>query len=142
LGRIEETTMKRSQLTALLTGLVVAYSVTPSASEQQCRPSLSSKASGHSEVVDQQRKWTAVLDVDASSCASAAGSFEIEFVRQKEFGPDLTFTERFTWRPGKTEVALDIWWDEWLDAHRISKVAPCPCRDLAYPDQTDVQLRR
>ena len=23
---------------------------------------------------------------------------------------------------------LDIWWDEWVQDYRVSRVAPCPCR--------------
>jgi uncharacterized protein YjiS (DUF1127 family) len=93
-----------------------------------CRPNISPKASAHSEVVNFQRKWTGVFAVDASRCATAAGSFEIEFVRLKEVGPDLPFTEAFAWRAERTEASLDLTWDEWVDAHRILEIAPCPCR--------------
>jgi hypothetical protein len=56
-------------------------------------------------------------------------SFDIEFVRLKEVGPDLSFKERFTWRPDQVEVGLDLTWDEWVNDYRIGEVAPCPCRD-------------
>src|ERR1700733_3310381 len=39
------------------------------------------------------RTRTATLTVDASRCAETTGRFEIKFVRVKEFGPDLVFTE-------------------------------------------------
>jgi hypothetical protein len=40
----------------------------------------------------------------------------------------MQFIERFSWAQGKTNVSLDIWWDEWLQNYRIIRVAPCPCR--------------
>jgi hypothetical protein len=55
--------------------------------------------------------------------------FEIKFVRLKEMGPDLLFTERFTWRPGLVEVALDLWWDEAVQDYWIGDVRACRCAD-------------
>ena len=42
-----------------------------------------------------ERKWTAVVSVDASRCATTAGSFEIIFSRQKENGLEIEFREQF-----------------------------------------------
>jgi hypothetical protein len=78
-----------------------------------------------SEARNRQRTWTGVLSVDASPCSSAFGEFEIEFTRLKENAPDLRFVERFTWASGK--VSLEIWWDEWVQDYRVSRIAPCPC---------------
>jgi uncharacterized protein YjiS (DUF1127 family) len=113
----------------LLCGLLIAASAGQAVSQEICKPSLSPKASGHSDVVSFQRRWTGVFAVDASRCSAAAGPFEIEFVRLKDSGPDLPFKERFTWRPDQVEVSLDLSWDEWVNAYRISDVAPCPCRN-------------
>jgi hypothetical protein len=66
----------------------------------------------HTRAQNQQRKWTATLTVDASRCATTIGQFEIRFVRLKEFGPDLGFTEKFRWIPGSVEASLNFWWDE------------------------------
>ena len=112
----------------LLAGLLVASGATRAPSQEICKPSLSANAAGHSDVVNFERRWTGVFAVDASRCSTAAGSFDVEFVRLKEVGPDLAFTERFTWTPEQVDVSLDITWDEWVDAYRIRDVAPCPCR--------------
>ena len=55
--------------------------------------------------------------------------FEIEFTRLKETAPDLRFTERFTWASGRSEVSIDMWWDEWFEDYRIAHIAACPCLD-------------
>jgi uncharacterized protein YjiS (DUF1127 family) len=113
----------------LVAGLLVVSSITQALSQEVCKPSLTTKESGHSDVVNFQRKWTGVFAVDASRCSTAAGPFDIEFVRLKEVGPDLSFTEKFTWRPEQVEVGLDLSWDEWVSAYRIGDVASCPCRN-------------
>jgi hypothetical protein len=73
------------------------------------------------------RKWTEVLAVDASRCVGTSGAFEIKFVRIKEMGPDLLFSERFKWNPGQTQVSLDFWWDEAVRNYWIGDVSPCGC---------------
>jgi uncharacterized protein YjiS (DUF1127 family) len=118
----------RAGAVGLLCGLLTALPATHAEGREICRPILSTRASGHSEVVNLQRRWTGVFAVDASRCATATGSFEIEFVRLKEVGPDLAFTEPFTWRAERMEASLDLTWDEWVSSYRIQEVAPCPCR--------------
>jgi hypothetical protein len=59
-------------------------------------------------------------------CASS-GAFEIKFVRIKETGPDLLFSERFQWSPGLTQVSLDFWWDEAVLDYWIADVPSCGC---------------
>ena len=120
--------MHRSQSAFLLCSLFVASGAVLAGSQEVCKPALSLKDSEHSEVVRFQRKWTGAFVVDASRCATTTGFFEVEFVRLKEIGPDLSFAERFMWNPGQTEVTLDLAWDEWVNAHRIGQVHPCPCR--------------
>jgi hypothetical protein len=112
----------------LLAGLVSAAGATGAANQAFCRPAIAPGPSGHSDVVNRQRTWTGTFAVDASPCATAAGFFTVDFVRLKEIGPDLSFTELFTWQAGRTEVSLDLAWDEWVNAHRIGDIAPCPCR--------------
>src|ERR1700709_1511329 len=77
-----------------------------------CKPVLTFKEVTFSEAQNRSRKWTGVLAVDASRCVAASGAFEIKFVRIKEMGSDLLFSERFKWSPGLTQVSLDFWWDE------------------------------
>jgi hypothetical protein len=94
-----------------------------------CKPALTVRDATFSEARNQQRKWTATLAVDSSHCAENSGSFEIKFIRLKEFGPDLLFTERFSWGAPVVEVSLGFWWDESVGDFWIGDVAPCSCAD-------------
>ena len=113
----------------LLAGILGAAGATRSESQPVCRPALSLERSAHFDMLNQQRRWTGVVAVDAARCAATAGAFAIEFVRDKENAPVVAFTEHFTWRPGRTEVTVELWRDEWIDANRIVDVAPCACRE-------------
>ncbi|MFL6796622.1 MAG: hypothetical protein ACJ8F3_04345 [Xanthobacteraceae bacterium] len=93
-----------------------------------CKPRLTVEQAQFSEAKNQQRRWSAVLNADASACAALSGAFEMQFIRLKEMAPDLAFVERFTWTAGRTEISLDFWWDEAVLEHSIRSVAPCPCR--------------
>jgi hypothetical protein len=111
---------------ALIVGML-SLNAPQSLAQETCIPALTIKEARISEVSHLQRTWTGVLAVDAARCATASGAFQIAFTRLKEFGPDTSFTERFSWGEGQTEVSLDIWWDEWLQDARIVDIAPCPC---------------
>jgi hypothetical protein len=113
----------------LLAGSIVLSSATQTVGQQMCKPRLSLQEVRLSEVQNQQRKWTAVLGVDASRCATATGRFDINFMRLKETGPDLPFAEHFMWRPGQLEVSVDLWVDEAVLDYSIGDIAPCPCRE-------------
>lgn len=104
----------------------------PAAAAVACKPAVTPQKVLISEPSGSQRLWTAVLAVDARTCASTSGSFEIDFVRQKETAPDLQFTERFTWRPGTIEVSIDIWIDETITDFRVGFVAPCVCPEPPF----------
>jgi hypothetical protein len=121
--------MHRSTSRLLLAGMLGAAGATPSASQPVCRPGLAIERSAHFDMVEQQRRWTGVVGVDAARCASPAGAFAIEFIRHKENAPVVAFTEHFTWRPGQTEVTVELWRDEWIEANRILDIAPCRCRE-------------
>jgi hypothetical protein len=119
--------MYRSRiLVALALGFVLS-SVTQTMAQVDCRPSLTFKELKWSEPQNQMRKWTGVLSVDATRCKATSGPFEIKFIRLKEFGPDLLFTEKFLWSPGLVEVSLDFWWDESVDDYWIGDVLSCGC---------------
>jgi hypothetical protein len=75
-----------------------------------------------------QRYWAAVLAVDASSCATTSGPFEILFDLLSETAPDDNFTRSFSWTPGTTNIAVDLMAQEWIDGYRLS-IATCPCHD-------------
>jgi hypothetical protein len=82
-----------------------------------------------SEAQNHLQEWTGTISIDATRCASTSGPFEIKFVRIKEIGPDLLFTESFTWSPGLIEVLLDFWWDEAVLDYWNGDVSPCECLD-------------
>jgi hypothetical protein len=78
--------------------------------------------------------WRATIAVDASFCATRSGAFEIDFVRIKEYSPDLQFTERFRWNTGQFEVSLELAHDESILEYRIGFIAPCVCREFPGAD--------
>jgi len=99
--------------------------------QQTCRPALAFKEVRFSEMQPPtlERKWTAVLSVDASRCATTSGRFEIVFSRLKENGIEIEFQEQFMWRPDSVEVSVDFWADEAVERYWLDNVAACPCRD-------------
>ncbi len=109
--------------------LLPCVGTVPAESQPLCKPAILSKSARSSEVLNQEHRWTAVFAVDASRCATNSGTFDIDFVREKEYGPDLTFKQRFIWRPGQTEIAMDLWWDERIRDYRVGEITACPCRD-------------
>jgi hypothetical protein len=119
----------RSHLCALLAGLIAACGATQAVGQSACKPVFTVKEVRFSEVRLSQRVWTALLDVDASRCATSSGRFDINFIRLKEMAPDLPFTEQFTWSSGEIEVSVNFWEDEAVLAYSIGTVAACPCRD-------------
>jgi hypothetical protein len=124
--------MFRSCLSAVLAGVVGLASVTQALGQQSCRPTLAFKQVQFSQMQPpkMERKWTAVVSVDASRCAAnSAGYFEIVFSRLKEIGPEIEFRERFAWRPPAVNVSVDFWADEAVEHYWLGGVTPCPCRD-------------
>ena len=103
----------------------------PAVAAPLCKPSLVFKTVRFSDVHPEtmERRWTALLTVDASRCATASGRFEILFSRLKENGPEVEFVEPFTWKPDLVEVSVDFWADEAVEGYWLNKVAPCPCRE-------------
>src|SRR5262245_3500151 len=87
-------------LLRFLAGATVLASVSPAVGQQQCKPALAFQEVRLSEMrpPSLERKWTAVVTVDASRCAAnSTGTFEIGFSRLKETGREIEFRERFTW---------------------------------------------
>jgi hypothetical protein len=119
--------MCRSCVWVALAASLVLSGVTPTMAQVACRPNLTFKEVKFSKARNQLRTWTGLLSVDAARCATTSGPFEITFVRLKEIGPDLLFTERFTWRSGLIQVSLDFWWDESVGDFWIGDVPPCGC---------------
>ena len=113
----------------MVAALITACGAIQAVGESACKPVLTVKEVRFSEVRQLQRIWTALLDVDASRCATSSGRFDINFVRLKEMAPDLPFTEQFTWRPGAIEVSVDFWADEAVLTYSVGAIARCTCRD-------------
>ena len=55
-----------------------------------------------------ERRWTAVLSVDASRCTTTSGSFGLVFSRLKENGPTSEFEEQFVWTLPSVMVSVDF----------------------------------
>jgi hypothetical protein len=114
-------------LATLLAGIVAGFA-TPSLAAPLCTPDLAIASAQLSDMRASQRTWTARIAVDASQCATTSGRFFIRFVRLKEVGPDLPFSEAFTWQQGTVEVSTDFAADEAVLAASIGYVRPCACR--------------
>jgi hypothetical protein len=123
--------MYRSYVIGLLAGSIGLISMTQAISQQRCWPALAFKEIRFSEMKPPtlERKWTAVLSVDASRCATTSGHFEIVFSRLKENGIEIEFREQFMWRPDSVEVSVGFWADEAVERYWLNNVAACPCRD-------------
>jgi hypothetical protein len=122
--------MYRSCIFALLAGSIGLMGVTQAAGQQTCRPALAFTVVQFSEMElpVMEWKWTAVVSVDASRCAlNSSGYFEIGFLRLKENGVDIKFSEKFAWLPPSVEVAVDFWADEAVERYWIDNISTCPC---------------
>ena len=100
------------------------------AAEMICAPKLSVQKT---ELTDMQppalvRFWFAVISVDTSVCAARAGHFDVVITRTIEYGPDLTFRERFVWTPPSVTVAIDFSANEAVGAYWLENVTTCSCR--------------
>jgi len=118
-------------MAALLAGCIALSGLTPAVAGPGCKPALTIRDVRFSPTQPEtmERRWTALVSVDASACAASSGRFDILFSRLKENAPDMDFVERFTWKPGLMEVSVDFWADEAVDGYWLSHVAACPCRE-------------
>jgi hypothetical protein len=118
----------RPSRSILLAATLVFAAAMPAVAAPLCRPALAVNEVRFSDIQQAQRVWTARVDVDASRCAARSGRFDIEFTRLKETGLDVTFSQAFSWRPGKVAVATMFSEDEAVADYAIAYVAPCECR--------------
>jgi hypothetical protein len=115
-----------------LRALAVAIGLVGATQAFACQPALVFKDVRFTEMkpVTLERTWTAVVSVDASTCAAnARGSFEIVFMRLKETAPDMEFRERFTWAPPAVTVSVDFASDEAVERYHIANITACACAD-------------
>ena len=122
--------MRRSSPSRLVAVAVVLAGASYALAEPSCRPTLVFKHVAFSPIQPptMQRKWTAVVSVDASRCvAGSNGHFEIVFTRLQEFGPDSEAHEEFTWAAPEVSVAISFAPSEAIERYRIGKITPCAC---------------
>jgi hypothetical protein len=123
--------MCRTFISGLVAGAFALASVEQAASQAVCRPKLTVTGVQFSEIIPTtlERKWTAVVSVDASRCISdSVGYFDIIFMRLKENAVDLEFREQFIWLSPSVKVGIDLWADEAVDQYWIANITPCRCR--------------
>jgi hypothetical protein len=123
-------TLRLPPRTAWCAGIVAVLAATQSLAAPLCTPDLALAGAQLSAMRAAQRIWTARIAVDASQCATTSGRFFIRFVRLKETGPDLSFVEAFTWRPGEIDVSTVFAADEAVLDAAIGYVRPCACREI------------
>jgi|SRR5215475_13479988 len=121
--------MQPPRLSFLLAGVMALLGATHTGAETMCRPTLTVEQVRFSEPGGQQRLWSAIVTVDASSCATTSGPFYVNFVRLKEMAPDVLFSEEFTWKPGQVEISVEFWLDEAVLNYWIGYVPTCSCRN-------------
>jgi hypothetical protein len=122
--------MYRACIFGFLVGITGLTSVTQVLAQQVCKPAMAFKEVQFSGMQSPtlERKWTAVISVDATHCAeSSTGYFEIVFTRRKEGAPDIQFREKFKWLSPSVKVALDFWADEAVERYWIDNITECSC---------------
>jgi uncharacterized membrane protein YtjA (UPF0391 family) len=124
--------MRRPIVYALLAGSLGFVPISGAVGAGPCKPNLDLKEVRLSPIQppSMERKWTAVVSVDASGCAAnSAGYFEIVFVRSLEIGPEFEFREQFVWMPPSVKVGVDFGAYEAVERYRIDNITPCACRN-------------
>jgi hypothetical protein len=99
-----------------------------------CKPLLLTKAVREVRPSSPQAlpwKWQATIVADTSFCATRSGNFEMDFVRIKEYSPDLQFTQTFRWSQKQFDVSMELSVDEAILEFRIGFIAPCVCRETS-----------
>ena len=76
--------------------------------------------------------WKATIVTDNSYCATRSGGFEIDFIRIKEYSPDMQFTERYKWTAGQFDVTVELTADESIQDYRLGFIVPCVCREYPF----------
>jgi hypothetical protein len=123
--------MYRSCAAWLLAGSIGPLGMTQAVGQQTCEPALAFKAVQFSGMQPPtlERRWTAIVSVDASRCTTTTGYFAIGFSRFKEIGPEIEFREQFIWSSPSVKVGVDSWADEAVANYWIDSVQACPCAE-------------
>jgi hypothetical protein len=123
----KSTTLLLLMLWSLLLGTVSSFS------QVACKPLVSIKSVREVRAPSPPAlpwKWNATLLADTSFCATRSGNFEMDFVRIKEYSPDLQFTHKFRWSENEFDVLMELSPDEAILEFRIGFIAPCVCREI------------
>ncbi len=108
-------TLRRGALTSLSACALVAAWATDALAAITCKPLLSIKNVRELRTAErpvQPWTWKATVVADASYCATKSGNFEIDFIRIKEYSPDVQFTEKYRWNSGQFDVSIELAADE------------------------------
>ena len=91
--------MDRSCIACLLAGGIELVGATQAVGQQSCKPTLAFKQVQFSGMQPPtgERKWTAVVSVDASRCTNDCRIFRDRVLAAKEDGGEIEFRERFQW---------------------------------------------
>jgi hypothetical protein len=122
--------MCRTLVSALLASTLVFAGVAQASSPAVCRPKLAVTGIQFSGMTPptMERRWTAIVTVDASRCAAkASGYFDLGITRQKESGYELDFREQFVWLAPSVRIGVDFSADEAVERYWIENVTPCVC---------------
>lgn len=124
--------IRRSALAFAAAGFIANMMATGAVAAVTCKPILTVKnvREVRTSTFPQPWTWTATIFADRTFCATRSGTFEIDFVRIKEYAPDLQFTEKFKWGTGQFEVTIELGADEAILNYRIGFIAPCVCREI------------
>ena len=101
--------LRRRALTSLL-ACALAWP-TAAAAAITCKPILSVKNVRELRSAErpvQPWTWKATIVADATYCATRSGNFEIDFIRIKEYSPDVQFTEKVRWSAGQIDVSFEL----------------------------------
>jgi hypothetical protein len=117
---------------AAVTGFIANMMATGAMAAVTCKPILSVKnvQDVRTSTVPQPWTWNATIHANPTFCATRSGTFEIDFVRIKEYAPDLQFTAKFQWVSGQFGVTIELAADEAILDYRIGFIAPCVCREI------------
>src|SRR5262249_17354538 len=122
--------LRISCISRIVASALGVTSISPVTGQPSCRPTLTVADVQFSAMIRPtlERKWTAIVSVDASLCQpSSSGYFEIFFTRLSELGPDLEFRERYAWRPPSVEVAVIFAANEAVQQFRVENITSCVC---------------
>jgi Sulfite exporter TauE/SafE len=114
-------------------GGIMSSLVSPASAAPVCRPVLSITRQALSAInpASMERRWTATISADASTCASKAGYFELGLLREKENSLPLEFREQFIWVEPSSPVSIDVWADEAIERAWVDSIQPCGCADAS-----------